>query len=304
MQVLSGDDPPQHDDVTSISLPPTLEHDPTLPPSLTPPDNSTNYFIHKLLIKDQQCITAVNTSESSSPTQEHISASLPAPANELLAADVQESPGDNRQCISATKTPSSSTQEHVPTSRPSRSRILTPPENLRLVLPISRSCWIKDKNKLDGNIDYLEELASSASAEHRSQFLKQVATLRTMSKKQDEHLIELLQLSEECANRCLLYISAEIEQQSSLLDKLDRRLKAAEDLRGQAADLKTLYESKTVAIMHGLRATGKTTSCHLQKHNIETVIFSTFAASSRGPSPVRWGGLGANSDHAMLHGIG
>lgn len=163
---------------------------------------------------------------------------------------------------------------------------------------------MKDKNKLDSNIHHLEELASSASAEHRSQLLKQVATLRTMSKKQDEHLIELLQLSEECANRCLLYISAEIEQQSSFLDKLDGRLKAAEDLRRQAADLKTLYESKTVAIMQGLRATGKTTSCHLQKQNIETLIFSTFAAASRGPSPVQWGGLGANCDYAMLHRIG
>ena len=245
-----------------------------------------------------------DTFELSSPTQEHISTSLPAPANELLADDVQESPTDNRRCISVTNIPSSSTQEHVPISQSSRSRILTPPENLPLVLPISRSCWIKDKNKLDGNIDHLEELASSASAEHRSQLLEQVTTLRTMSKKQDEHLIELLQLIEECANICLLYISAEIEQQSSFLDKLDGRLKAAEDLRRQAADLKTLYKSKTFAIMQGLRATGKTTFCHLQKQNIETLIFSTFAATSRGPSPVQWGGLGANCDYAVLHGIG
>jgi hypothetical protein len=289
VQVLSGDDPLQHDDVTSTPLPPTLEHDPTLPPAPTPLDNSTADSIHKLLIKDQQCITAVNTSESSSPTQGHISISLPAPANELLADDVRESLTDNRRCISVTNTSSSSTQEHVPTSRSSRSRILTPPENLRLVLPISRSCWIKDKNKLDSNINHLEELASSASAEHRSQLLKQVATLRTMSKKQDEHLIELLQLSEECANRCLLYISAEIEQQSSFLDQLDGRLKTAEDLRRQAADLKTLYESKTVAIMQGLRTTGKTTYCHLQKQNIETLIFSTFGRFTRTkPCSVGW----------------
>ena len=149
-------------------------------------------------------------------------------------------------------------------------------------------------NKLSSLIDRLQELASSAPVEHRSQLLRQALALRATSKKQQEHFMEFLQLSEEYANRYLLDISAEIEQQSSFLDKLKERLEAAEKLRGDAVDLKKLYESGTVTTMENLRATGKAASCRLQKQNIETLIFSTFAAASRGPCPVQRGGLGVN----------
>ena len=112
-------------------------------------------------------------------------------------------------------------------------------------------------NRLSGLIDRLEELASSAPAEHRSQLLRQVVTLRATSKKQQEHFTEFLQLSEEYANKYLLDISAEIQQQSSFLDKLEGRLEAAKKLRGEAVDLLTLYESGTVSTTENLRATGK-----------------------------------------------
>ena len=263
---------------------PTLEHVPTLPPALKPSDNSASDPIHNPFTKGQKCIVAVNTSPSL--TQKHTLTSPPVPANQLLSDYVQESPTDNRQCINAPSTPSPSIQEHVPSSQLSHLRILNPPDKLQLIIPVSRSCWIKDETKLDSLIAHLQELVFSASVEHQSQLSKQVAALHAISKKQNEHLIEILQLSEECANRRLLYISAELRQQSLILDMLKGRLKAAENLRGEAAHLQTLYESKIVAIMHNLRAKGKTASCRLQKQNIETLIFSTFAATSRGPSPV------------------
>ena len=119
-------------------------------------------------------------------------------------------------------------------------------------------------NKLSSLIDRLQELASSARAEQRTPLLRQVVALRETSKKQQEHFMEFLQLSEEYANKYLLDISAEIQQQSSFLEKLEGRLEAANKLRGEAADLQMFYQSGTVAIMENLRATGKAASCRLQ----------------------------------------
>ena len=78
--------------------------------------------------------------------------------------------------------------------------------------------------KLSSLIDRLQELASSVRTEHQSQLLGQVKALRTASKKQREHFVEFLQLSEEYANEYLLDIDAYIQQQSSFLAKLERRL--------------------------------------------------------------------------------
>jgi hypothetical protein len=148
-------------------------------------------------------------------------------------------------------------------------------------------------NKLSSLIDRLHELAASAPAEYRSRLSNQVAALRAMSKKQKEHFTEFLQLSEEYANRYLDDISAEIQQQRSFLDKLEGRLEAAKKLRVEAVDLQMRYESGTVDTIKDLRATGKAASC-LQRQSFETLIFSTFAATSRGPCPVQRGGRGAN----------
>jgi hypothetical protein len=261
VQEPSSVDSRQRVDVMRTPSSPTLKHVPTLPPALKPP---TSDPIHNSLTKGQGCITAVNTSPSLTLTSPLV------PADKLLSDCVQESLTDNRQCIKATSTPSPSTQEHVPTSQSSHLRILNPPDELQLIIPLSR--WNKDKNKLDSLIDDLQGLVSSASEEHQSQLSKQVTGLHAISKKQNEHLIELLQLSEECANRRLLYIYAELEQRNFFLDILKERLEGAEDLRGQAANLKTLYESKIVAIIRNLRAKGKTVFCCLQKKNIETLI--------------------------------
>ena len=116
--------------------------------------------------------------------------------------------------------------------------------------------------------------------------------LRATSKKQKEHFTEFLQLSEEYANRYLLDISVEIKQQGSFLEKLEGCLEAAKKLRGEVVDLKKLYESGTARAMQDLRAASKAAS--LPKQSIEILLFSASAATSRRPSLVQRGRLGAN----------
>ena len=172
----------------------------------------------------------------------------------------QYSPGD------VVNTQPSSTQGHVSTSQSSPC-ILAPPEKLHPTL----SCWIRNMKKLSSLIDRLQELASSAPTEHQSHLLRQVKALRATSKKQQEQLMDFLQLSEEYANEYLLDIDAYIQQQSSFLAKLEGRLEAAKTLRGEAAELQMLYESGTVATVKNL-TTGKETSCHLQRQNADKLF--------------------------------
>jgi hypothetical protein len=270
---------------TSTPSPFAQEHVTTSLPPPTSTQKLASDPIHELLTDENQYTTAVSTSPS--PSQEHITTSPPVLPDKPLT---QELSTDNQQCVNATRTPFLSNQEHVPTSRSSPLRILKPPEKLHPTL----SCWIKNMNKLSSLIDRLQELASSAPAQHRYQLLRQVEALRATSKKQQAHFTEFLHLSEEYANRYLLDISPEIQQQSSFLEKLERRLETAKRLRGEAVGLKTLYESRTVATMDELRATGRAASYRLQRQMIETLIFSTFATASRGRSLVQRGGLGAD----------
>jgi hypothetical protein len=136
---------------------------------------------------------------------------------------------------------------------PLPSRIQPPPDKLHPTL----SSWLKNINKLDSLINRLQELASSAPTDHRSQLFNKVAELRATFKKQQERCIEFLQLSEDYANKYLLDIDAEIRQQSTLLDNLEERLEAARKLHGDAVDLRMLYESGTVASWNDIRATGE-----------------------------------------------
>jgi hypothetical protein len=162
--------------------------------------------------------------------------------------------------------------------RQTRNAFQCPPEKMDSTL----SSWLKNMNKLSSLIDRLEELASSASAEHRSGILCQVRRLRVTSKKQQERCIEFLQLSEEYANKYLLDISAEIQQQSSFLELLEERLNTAATLRQQADDLRRSYESGTAAPMQDICATGKASSGRLQSQMLRPMVFSIIAASSKG----------------------
>ena len=119
------------------------------------------------------------------------------------------------------------------------------------------SSWLMNMNKLSGLIDSLEELTRAAPSDCRPQLKKQIALLRMTFKNQQERCIHFLRLTEEYADRYLLDISAEIQQQSSFLDILERRLDRAKTLYRQAIDLRKSYETGTVNVMKNARKTGK-----------------------------------------------
>lgn len=225
-------------------------------------------------------------SAPSSPASEDVPTTLPSALK----------PTDDQQCLAAVSmspSPSSVTSPPPPPaalsnhmSASSPLRVLPPPVKLHPSL----SCWMKNMKKLDGLVDRLQELASSAPVEHQSQLFGQVVALRATSKKQKEHFTEFLQLSEEYANRYLLDISDEIQQQSSFLEKLERRLEAAKKLHGEAADLQRLYESGTVAAMKDLRTSKAVPRC-LQRQKAETFDSSAFAATSTRQCLIQRGGL-------------
>ena len=148
--------------------------------------------------------------------------------------------------------------------------------------------------KLSRLTDRLQELASSAPTEHQSQLLRQIKALRATSKRQQEQFIGFLQLSEEYANEYLHDIDAYLQQQSSFLAELERRLGTAEKLREEAAELQMLYESETVATMRDLRTKGKATPYRLLRQNTEIIFFSASAAACRGPRRFQRGRLCAD----------
>jgi hypothetical protein len=125
---------------------------------------------------------------------------------------------------------------------------IRPPERLHPTL----SCWLKNMKKLSSLIDRLQELASAAPPDLKPQLHKQVAMLRSSFKKQQERCVEFLRLTEEYADQYLLDISAEIQQQSSFLDMLEKRLDMAKTLHGQAMDLRKSHESGTLDAMMGV----------------------------------------------------
>lgn len=162
--------------------------------------------------------------------------------------------------VNASHNPSSTTQEHVP-ALPNSSCVLKPPEKLDPTL----SCWKSNRDKLSRLIDRLYELASFTRAEYRSQLMNQVVALRAMSKKHEERFKEFLQLSKEYANKYLLDISAEIQQERLFLDNLEGRVEAAKKFHVEVVDLKMRYDEGPVAAMNSLRATSKAVFCFLQK---------------------------------------
>ena len=142
------------------------------------------------------------------------------------------------------------------------------------------SSWLKNMNKLSDLIDNLEELARAAPSDCRPQLYKQIATLRMTFKSQRERCIHFLRLTEEYADRYLLDISAEIQQQSSFLDILERRLDRAKTVYRQAIDLRKSYEAGTVNVMENVGKTGKAASSSLERSVTDSVDLSTIAAAT------------------------
>jgi hypothetical protein len=110
---------------------------------------------------------------------------------------------------------------------------------------------------------YKTEIASATPLDLRHQLYRQVASLRTAFKRQQQRYFEFLRLTEEYADRYLLDISTEIEQQSSFLDKLEKRLDMAKTLYYQADDLRKSYESGTNNVIKSVRETGERPSSRL-----------------------------------------
>jgi len=119
------------------------------------------------------------------------------------------------------------------------------------------SSWLNNMDKLSSLIDRLQELASATRLDRKRELYRQVAALRTAFETQQKRYFGFLRLTEEYANRYLLDISAEIEQQSSFLDMLANRLDMANTLYSQAINLRKSYESGTVDAMKSVRETGE-----------------------------------------------
>lgn len=111
-------------------------------------------------------------------------------------------------------------------------------------------------NALSTLINRLSDLATTAPQEHRPQLNRQVAALRAGFKKQQERCIAFLQLTNEYADRFLTDISDEIQQQSSFLDALEKRLDMAKTLRQEAIQMRKSYEDGTLDCIKKVRRTG------------------------------------------------
>jgi division protein CdvB (Snf7/Vps24/ESCRT-III family) len=111
-------------------------------------------------------------------------------------------------------------------------------------------------NALSTLINRLSELAATAPHEYRSRLNRQVAALRAGFKKQQERCIAFLQLTNEYADRFLSDISEEIQQQSSFLDALEKRLDMAKTLRQEAIHMRKSYKDGTLECIKKVRRTG------------------------------------------------
>ncbi|KAI0287090.1 hypothetical protein BC826DRAFT_1189244, partial [Russula brevipes] len=89
------------------------------------------------------------------------------------------------------------------------------------------SSWLRNINALSTLINWLCDLARTAPRDTQPQLHRQAAVLRAGFKRQQERCLAFLRLTEEYADRFLSDISEEIQQQSSFLEALERRLDMA-----------------------------------------------------------------------------
>jgi hypothetical protein len=133
----------------------------------------------------------------------------------------------------------------------------------RYLRPLPAGCpgstwfsWRRNMFTLSSLIDQLSELASTAPEEHQPQLRCQVSTLRQEFMKQRQRYDAFLRLTKEYAERFLSDISEEIQQQSSFLNALEKRLAMARALREEAVDLRKSYQDGTLDRMRKVRRTG------------------------------------------------
>jgi hypothetical protein len=108
--------------------------------------------------------------------------------------------------------------------------------------PTTWSSWVENMSRLSALTDDAEAIAASADTLDRWLITYQVSELRRDLEKQRERFTALLRLIKEYADMVLLDISEEIQQQSSLLDSLERRLDMVKILREEVVHLRKSYE--------------------------------------------------------------
>ena len=114
--------------------------------------------------------------------------------------------------------------------------------------------------KLSALIDDAEAIAASRAwySHVKSEMDLQVSELREKLEKQRERFTALLRVTKEYADIVLSDVSEEIQQQSSLIDSLERRLDMAKTLREEAVQLRKSYEAGTLDPIKKFRRTGVT----------------------------------------------
>jgi hypothetical protein len=144
---------------------------------------------------------------------------------------------------------------HINVSRPVRM-----PDGTLKWPPTAWSSWAENMSKLSALIDDAEALIASESARcylHiKIEMDRQVSELRENLEKQRERFTALLRLTKDYADLVLLDVSEEIQQQSSLLDSLERRLDMAKTLREEVVQLRKSYDVGTLDPIRKLRCTG------------------------------------------------
>jgi len=134
-----------------------------------------------------------------------------------------------------------------------------PPPPPRSTLPntleATLSSWLRNMSRLSTLIHQLSELAITAPPERRRQLTRRAAALRADFKRQRERFLAFLRLSKRYADKFVSDVSEEIQQQTSFLDALEKRLDTAKSLREQADHLRLSYEIDTVQSMKKVRCT-------------------------------------------------
>ena len=147
-------------------------------------------------------------------------------------------------------------------------------------LSTTLSSWLRNMNRLSTLIDRLSELADTASVEHRPELIRRVTDLRTDFNRQQERYAAFLRLTKKYADRFLSDISEEIQQQSSFLDALEKRLDMAKCLREKVVYLRESYEVGTLKRIK-VQDTGVCLSRHRRSFRCLRHISSSIATTSR-----------------------
>ena len=141
---------------------------------------------------------------------------------------------------------------HIAFTPPPPSQDVTLPN----ILDVTSSSWFRNMSRLSTLIHQLSELAITAPPEHRRQLTRRAAALRVDFKRQQDRFISFMRLSKRYADRCISDVSEEIQQQTSFLDALEKRLDMAKSLREQAVHLRKSYEVETLQSIKKVRRTG------------------------------------------------